>query len=102
MLKGEHYCITKENIGAHELIGLNAKVCESADCNKGRAEGRIVDETKNLLIFETKNGKKKIPKKECAFEFELGNEKAVVKGEAIIEKPENRIKVFRRKKHAVQ
>lgn len=101
MLKGKNYCISKENIGAHELIGLNATVSESPDKNKQGLKGRIIDETKNLLVLETINGLKQLPKKECVFEFEIENEKVLVQGKSILEKPENRIKNFKVKKNAV-
>lgn len=101
MLNGKNYCISKENIAAHELIGLNATILESPDKKKQGIKGKVIDETKNLLVLETKNGLKQLPKKECIFEFELGNEKALVSGKSILEKPENRIKNFKVKKNAV-
>ncbi|MDD5162903.1 MAG: ribonuclease P protein component 1 [Candidatus ainarchaeum sp.] len=102
MLERKNYCISGENIFAHEFLGLNARVLQSSDKNKIGLEGKIVDETKNLLVFETKNGIRQLPKKECVFEFELGKEKAVVQGLHIIDRPEDRVKNFWRKKNAVQ
>lgn len=102
MLKGKNYCISGANACAHELIGLNARVLESRDNNKAGLKGRVIDETKNLLVFETGSGIKQLPKKECVFEFELGNEKVCIAGKKIMEKPENRIKNFWRKRNAVQ
>ena len=55
--------------------------------------------TKNLLINETKNGEKKIPKKEIEIEFEIKGKKIKIKGERILFKPEDRIKMFWRKKN---
>ena len=102
MLKGKNYCISRENIFAHELIGLEATVKCSNDKNKEGLHGKIVDETKNLLVLETEKGLKSLPKKECVFEFEIGNEKAIVEGKKILDKPEDRVKNFWRKKNAVQ
>jgi ribonuclease P protein subunit POP4 len=102
MLEGKNYCISRENIFAHEFLGLNAKVLQSNDKNKIGLEGKIVDETKNLLVFETKKGIKQLPKKECIFEFELGTEKTIVPGLRVTGRPEDRIKNFGRKKNAVQ
>ncbi|MDD5148216.1 MAG: ribonuclease P protein component 1 [Candidatus ainarchaeum sp.] len=102
MLEGKNYCISRENIFAHEFLGLNARVLQSSDKNKSGIAGKIVDETKNLLVFETKQGIKQLPKKECVFEFEIGEEKAIVQGLRIIDRPEDRVKNFWRKKNAVQ
>lgn len=92
------YKITKENIGMHELNGLKVKVTKSNDKTK-KISGKIIKETKNLLIIETKKREKKIPKKEIEIEFELKGEKVKINGEKILFKPEDRIKVFRRKKN---
>ena len=102
MLEGKNYCISGENLGAHEFLGLNARVLESNDKNKIGLHGKIIDETKNLLVFETKTGVKQLPKKECVFEFEIGKEKIALQGLQIIDRPEDRVKNFWRKKNAVQ
>ncbi|MBN1940609.1 MAG: ribonuclease P protein component 1 [Candidatus Diapherotrites archaeon] len=101
MLKTDDYCISKENIAAHELIGLGVNIKESTDNSRIGIHGKVIDETKNLLLIETRRGLKKIPKKECVFEFELGKEKTPVDGKKIVEKPENRIKNFWRKRNAM-
>ena len=93
MLKAENYCITPENVIVHELIGLNASV-QSSDYNKSGLQGKIVDETKNTIILENKNGEKIIPKKEARFEVELGKEKATIEGKDILYKPEQRTKIL--------
>ena len=98
MLKSEHYCITPENILSHELIGLETRVY-SKDKNKQKIKGKVIDETKNLMIIE-KNGEiKKIPKKEVIFEFEIGKKTVKVNGKKILFKPEQRLKVLWRKQH---
>ena len=74
---------------AHELIGLEAKV-------KGKSrdslKGLIVDETKNLVVLETEQGIKKVPKTEASFEIALGKEKVLISGKSILARPEDRIK----------
>jgi ribonuclease P protein subunit POP4 len=96
MLEGKNYRITKENITAHELIGLNAKITGGTEKTRIGLKGLIVDETKNLLVLETLKGEKSIPKKESEFEIELGSEKVAVKGKALLAKPEDRVKLSRR------
>lgn len=93
--------ISKENILAHELIGLEARVIESSDLKRKGLQGRIVDETQHTLKIEKKSGKEIIvPKKEVVLEIILQNgEKIRVEGKRIEEKPEDRIKTFWRKKN---
>lgn len=67
-----------------ELIGRKVKV--------GKHEGKIIDETKNMLIIETKKGIKKIPKKGKIFEFKYKGKKIKIEGNFLIGRPEERIK----------
>ncbi len=102
MLESQQYRITKENLGAHELIGLEVKVLESKESSRKGLCGRVVDETKNTLVVETGSGEKIIPKREVVIEFLLGKERVRIDGKFIEEKPENRIKEFWRKKNGMQ
>jgi ribonuclease P protein subunit POP4 len=53
-----------ENILFHEWIGLNIKISESSQTSLKNISGKIIFETKNMLIVRTlNNGIKKIPKK---------------------------------------
>lgn len=89
------YSIDESNFLCHELIGLKAKVIESTDASRVGTAGRIVDETMNVLVIETKNGEKKIPKKEVTLKLWLPNKKSVaVQGERIAIRPEDRVKAL--------
>ncbi len=87
MIKGMNYEINNNNILVHEMIGLNVKVVESSDPHRIGIKGKIIDETKNTFVLENK---KVIPKKECVFEFDVG-EKIIVDGKKILKRPEDRI-----------
>ncbi|HLC79034.1 MAG TPA: ribonuclease P protein subunit [archaeon] len=95
MLKGENYCITQENIIFHELIGLVAKVTKSSDHSRRGIVGRVIDETRNVLVLEVGAEEKWVPKEECEFEFIIGNETAKVDGKKIAYRPEQRVKLQR-------
>lgn len=97
MLEGKNYRITSKNILAHEVIGLRAEIIKSPDLNKAGIKGKVVDETKNLLILETKGGLKKIPKKEVLIKFWLGKETKEINGKFLVAKPEDRTKIYWRK-----
>ncbi|MEM0438192.1 MAG: ribonuclease P protein component 1 [Candidatus Micrarchaeia archaeon] len=85
--------ITPENILVHELIGLKVRVVESLSRPHEGIEGVVVGETLNTLLVQSLKGKKRVPKKNTKFEFELPDgRRVVVNGEDILNRPENRLK----------
>ena len=90
-MKGKNYEITKQNLKNHELIGLDVLVCESSDPGRKGLKGKVIDETKNTIVILVGKEEKILPKKECVFEFDIG-EKVKLNGKEIIRKPEDRIK----------
>jgi len=99
MLKGKKYCITAKNIQFHEWLGLKAEVAESTDKNREGIKGKIVDETKNLVVIETNEGEKKLPKREVKLMVWLGKEKVPLDCSQLTQRPEDRIKYFGGKKN---
>ena len=99
MISGKCYEITEKNILGHEMIGLEVNVIKSTDKARVGTKGVVLDETQNTFVVLTisKKGKQKVvlPKKECDFEFKLGNEKIVVKGNDVTKRPEDRVKDYR-------
>ncbi len=98
MLKTEKYCITPENLAGHELIGLKARVVRASDRNKVGVRGRIVDETRNVLVIEQGGAEKRIPKNEAVFAMEIGRETREVDGKGLVARPEDRVKLFFKRK----
>lgn len=86
--------ITPKNILQHELIGLKAEVKQAKNKLNEGIKGIVVNETKNMLWIENEKGKiKKIPKKDTIFMFILPDgKKVLVDGNAILARPEERIK----------
>jgi len=74
-----------KNILKDELIGKSAKI----KYNKKEFEGKIIDETKNILIIKTKEGNKKIIK--INSKIEIDGE--IIDGKKINKRPEDRIKL---------
>lgn len=70
-----------------ELIGRNVKVIGK------NIQGKIIDETKNMLIIKTEEGIKKIIKNNNKMEFAIGNEKITVEGNKLVARPEDRVKL---------
>lgn len=82
------------NLRKHELIGLHVEVVGATDPSQEHLEGRVVDETRNLLIVEVQGAEKRIPKHGSRFRFDVpgGFE---VDGDEIRYRPEDRVKKAR-------
>ncbi len=82
------------NLRKHELIGLQVQVLRSTDPGQVQMSGRVVDETRNLLVIEAGGVEKRIPKQGARFRFEIqgGIE---VEGDDIRFRPEDRVKKAR-------
>lgn len=92
--------ITPQNIMRHELVGLRVRVARSTHQGFTGLEGKVVNETKNTLTLEDREGREKtIPKKTSTFHFKLPDGgKVEIEGRIIVSRPEDRIKK-RFKKH---
>ena len=80
-----------------ELIGLNVEIVYSKNPGIKGIKGSIIDETKNTFLVETENGRKKILKEQCIFEFEFPDKKVRVEGKLLLHRPEDRLKIRKRK-----
>ena len=82
------------NLRKHELIGLDVEVIRAPDPTQVHVAGRVVDETRNLLIVEVGGAEKRIPKPGARFRFRIqgGIE---VEGDEICYRPEDRVKKAR-------
>ena len=80
--------ITPNNLIHHELIGLFAEVIASTNPSLVGIKGKVVDETRNMLVIEDK----KIPKACSTFMFSLPNNRVKVDGMLLVSRPEDRMK----------
>lgn len=84
--------ITSKNIFKHELTGLEAKVLKCPDKGKEGIRGKVVNESQNMLIIQTKKGDKKVAKKGTIFRFFIKEGAVDIEGNVLLSKPEERIK----------
>lgn len=85
--------ITPENLVRHELIGLKVRVVKSSNKLNVGLTGKIVDETRNMLVIEKSSGKEaRIAKESSVFSFEVGPVWVRVDGKVLVGRPEDRIK----------
>ena len=91
--------ISSQNVIRHEMIGLDVLVSGAANPLHQGLTGRIIDETKNLLIIETSKGIKSIPKMHSRFQLHLPcGELVEIDGSVMALAPEKRINLHDRKR----
>ena len=89
--------ITPRNVIRHELIGLDVLVVHASNPASREIMGQIIDETRNMLIINTSNGVKKIPKNTGVFRITLPDGIIVdVQGSALVMAPEKRVNLHKR------
>lgn len=72
--------ITAENLLIHELIGLNTEISASSNSHIVGKCGKIIDETKSMLILNTGNEFKMIPKKFNTWKFFVEEKEITING----------------------
>ena len=85
--------ISPENITRHELIGLETSIVESNNLLVVGLHGKIIDETKSMLIIKTQTGVKNIPKENSVWRFDLDGVSTTVNGTAIAKRSYERMGV---------
>jgi ribonuclease P protein subunit POP4 len=85
--------ITPENLVRHELIGLRVRILESSNKTNLGLTGKVVDETRNMIVIEKPDGTlARIAKETSVFSFEVGRVWVKVDGHVLVGRPEDRIK----------
>ncbi len=74
------------------FIGYEVEVINATNPSLIGIKGKVVDETKNLLIVKTEKKEVKVPKNNAVFRFYLNNEYVDVSGWAISFRPHERPK----------
>ena len=93
--------ISAENILAHELIGLDVEITKKDNIIPSKLYGKIVFETKNMILLKTIFGIKGVPKAiiKKARIILLGGD-CFINGSSLIERPEDRVsRIFELKKN---
>jgi ribonuclease P protein subunit POP4 len=84
--------ITAENVLAHEIIGLGARIVESTDPTLQAVSGTIVFETKNMLSIKVNSEVKHVPKKAAKkILIETHSSVCFISGSSLTGRPEDRI-----------
>ena len=85
---------TKKNILYSTFVGLKIEIANSSQHELAGVKGRVVDETKNLIVIEKEDGKVvKIPKVSSVFRFTLDDGSTMeIEGKKIAFRPHERPK----------
>lgn len=75
-----------------ELIGLDIEVINAKNKGLIGIKGKIIDETKFMLIIETSGGIKKILKEQVVLKIHYKGKKLAVNGKLLIGRPYERLK----------
>ena len=79
-------------IEKYELVGLSIKISGSLNKELVGLSGKVILETKNMIIIETENGRKSIPKSLCKFETNDG--KILIDGEKLVKRSHERLESY--------
>ncbi len=91
--------ISSRNVLRHELIGLDVLVSGATNPQQKGLSGRIIDETRNMLVIETPKGIKHIAKAQSTFRFFLTSRELVeIDGSVLVLAPEKRINLHDKKR----
>jgi len=74
---------TRKNLLYSTFIGLTVEIVNSSQKNLVGLKGRVVDETKNMLVIESNGKERKIQKSSCIFRFHLDDGPVDVDGSRI-------------------
>lgn len=82
------------NIPILEIIGLTCTVDNSTNKELVGITGKIINESKNMLILNTKFGEKLIPKKICTFKISNHNDTTTISGTKLYNRSHERLEVI--------
>ena len=84
--------LNPHNILKHELIGLEIAITSSPNKTLNGLQGKIVNETKNMITIAVGESLKKVLKAQIVFETTINNQKISIDGKKLVARPEDRLK----------
>lgn len=80
-------------MGNKDTDTLRGELIGTAIIVDNKIHGVITDETKNMIAVKTKNGSRKFIKKNHQFTILSGGKSIEIKGNLLVSRPEDRIKL---------
>lgn len=88
--------MSRTDILRHELIGLNAKVVGAENKHLIGINGKIMDETRNMLTIKCCGKLKRLVKGQVILQINYMGHGYEIDGKVLVNRPEDRIKRIRR------
>ena len=85
--------INVKDIIKHELIGLKAKIVDSKNKSNIGIKGKIIDETKNTIMIESKGKKKRLFKNNITIDVHVDKKIVRINGKLLSGRPKERVKI---------
>ena len=73
-----------------DLINLNVKIISSLDSTLLGKEGKVLDETKNMLFLDVNNSVISVPKNNISLKINVDDVDYLVHGSKLLQSPSNR------------
>ena len=77
-----------------EIIGLNGTIIQSSNKNLLGITGQIIDETKYMIVMDTKLGKRSIPKNSSKLQVVKDGKMLMIDGLQMLKRPYERMEIF--------
>lgn len=84
--------VNLKDITKYELIGLKAEIADAKNKANIGIKGKIIDETRNTIMIETKKGVKRLIKENITIDVFFRGKQIRIKGGLLVGRPEDRIK----------
>ena len=76
----------------YELIGLDTEIVKSKNKSLEGLKGKIIDESKNMLVIESNNHIKRIIKNQVKLKMKINKKRLIIDGKLLVGRPEERLK----------
>jgi len=87
--------MSKMDILKHELIGVKVKVVDASNKALIGINGKIMDETRNMLTIEYNGNLKRLIKSQVILQLDYRGKEYKMNGKLLMNRPEDRIKKVR-------
>ena len=85
--------ITPQEVAGCELIGTKIRIVEATNKSLIGFEGKVIDETRNTIVVESKHKEITLIKEQITMELKYKNKKFRVNGKILVARPEDRLKL---------
>ena len=86
-----------KNTTRAELIGKEVEIVKAKNKSLNNMKGKIIDETRNMVMVQTDSGVKRVIKDQASFRIKSEKDLIEIEGIKLVNRPEDRLKRVRKK-----